>query len=53
PRGEECGRVSCLAVEAVLGRDACYEPLGVEDEFWTSNESVWCLSSSVFSPPEQ
>ncbi|MCI78781.1 hypothetical protein A2U01_0100052, partial [Trifolium medium] len=40
-------------VEVVPGRDGCYEPLGAEEEFLTSNESGWCFSSSACSPPEQ
>ncbi|MCI90888.1 hypothetical protein A2U01_0112182, partial [Trifolium medium] len=29
--------------------DACCKDLGVDEEFWTSNESVICYSSSVCS----
>ncbi|MCI36518.1 hypothetical protein A2U01_0057741, partial [Trifolium medium] len=38
PRGEECGRVSWSAIEAVPEQDACCEHLGVEEEFSTSGE---------------
>ncbi|MCI56101.1 hypothetical protein A2U01_0077352, partial [Trifolium medium] len=40
PRGEECGGASCSAVEAVPEQDACYDYMGVEEELWTSTESV-------------
>ncbi|MCI40704.1 hypothetical protein A2U01_0061937 [Trifolium medium] len=50
---EECGHVTCSAVEAVPEQDACCELLSVEEEFLTSNESVIFFSSSVGFPPEQ